>query len=508
MKVRVIFKIEVTPMRRICLFFLVTLFIVNFLIAQTVTPINSKDSPVYVIHVNQDIEPFLVIFLKRSLVKAKEANASMIIFQLNTFGGRVDSALEITSLIGSVDWAETIAYIPSASGGTGVSWSAGALISFSCDKIIMDSGTSIGAAAPVYQSSEGMVMAEEKTISALRGQIAALAEKNGYPQSVALAMVDNDIVLYEVETEEGMRLYTPEEIVEMERVSGIKPVQGRQISAENKLLTLTAGEMERYAISSATINGQDSLYKNLGISADSVITLEKNRADWFVAFLSSAGVSGLIIMIGLVALYMEVTSPGFGVPGTVALICFAMVFSTSLMMGNLESMELLLFLGGIILLLIEIFIIPGFGITGIGGIILILTSLVLTLQNFVIPEFTWQWDIFKKNLLSVSLSLLGAMILIGILMVTLPKSRLFGRLVLKNTDGESPSEENEERKDKAVDKRLIGKEAIALTDLRPVGKGDFGGEVYIVQTNGEYIVKGSKIVVIKQEGLHIKVKER
>ena len=153
------------------------------------------DGPVYVIPVNEDIDQFLVVFLKRSIVKAKEAKAPIIIFQLNTFGGRVDSALEITSLIGSVSWAETIAYIPSSSGGTGVSWSAGALISFSCDSIYMDAGTSIGAAAPVYQSPEGMVMAEEKVVSAIRGQMAALAEKNGYSQSIALAMVDDDIEL-------------------------------------------------------------------------------------------------------------------------------------------------------------------------------------------------------------------------------------------------------------------------------------------------------------------------
>jgi len=485
----------------ICLLFLISLVPPFILSAQSET---AQDGPVYIIPVNEDIDQFLVVFLKRSIVKAKEAKSPMIILQLNTFGGRVDSALEITSLIGSVSWAETVAYIPSASGGTGVSWSAGALISFSCDRIVMDAGTSMGAAAPVYQSTEGMVMAEEKTVSAVRGQMAALAEKNGYPQSVALAMVDDDLELFEVETEEGVRLLTPEEIKNMERLSGREVVLGRQLSAPDKLLTLTAGEMERYGVSSATVSGRESLYDHLKISGSSVVVLEKSQADWLVAFISSAAVTSLLVMIGLVALYLEVTSPGFGVPGTIALICFAVVFAASTMIGNMGSLELLLFLAGVVLLLIEIFIIPGFGVTGISGIILILLSLVLSRQDFVVPEFVWQWDLFRKNLLYVSLSLVGALALIGILMITLPQSRLFSRLVLKN-DGESSATAT--RAEAVEQGERIGEKGKALTDLRPVGKARFGDEVLVVQTDGEYIDKDSEVVVFKKEGLRLVVRK-
>lgn len=468
---------------------------------------SETDELVYQIPMNQEIDQFLVVFLKRSLLKAKEAQASIIIFQLNTFGGRVDSALEIASMIGSVDWANTIAYIPSASGGTGVSWSAGALISFSCDQIIMDYGTSIGAAAPVYQSSEGMVMAEEKTVSAVRGQMAALAEKNGYPLSVALAMVDDDVVLYEIETENGIRLKTPDEITELERVSGVAPAKGRLIIAEDKLLTLTAGEMEKYGISSATVNGSSELYSFLQISESSVIELEQNRADGIIAFLSSAAVTSILVMIALVALYMEVTSPGFGVPGTVAIICFAVVFLTSTLMGNLGSLELILFLLGIVLLLLEIFVIPGFGITGISGILLLIISLVLSRQDFIIPEFEWQWDQFKKNLLYFVLSFIGAITFISILMVTLPKSRLFTRLVLTNKKDKSPTSFKKQNIE-VMKNDQVGMNAYAITDLRPVGKAEINGEVVVVQTDGEYLEKGSELIVLRREGLRIVVKAR
>ncbi|MDA3810079.1 MAG: nodulation protein NfeD [Spirochaetaceae bacterium] len=486
----------------IFLSFLILFMSFSFLTAQSGSV---SEGPVYVIPINEDIDQFLVIFLKRSILKAKEAKSPIIIFQLNTFGGRVDSALEITSLIGSVNWAETVAYIPSSSGGTGVSWSAGALISFSCDRIYMDAGTSIGAAAPVYQSAEGMVMAEEKVVSAVRGQMAALAEKNGYSQSIALAMVDSDVELYEVETEEGVRLLTPDEITEIERVTGDKPVQGRLVSPKEKLLTLTAGEMEKYGVSSATVSGRDSLYETMKITASTVMVLEKTSSDWLVAFLSSAAVTSLLVMVGMVALYLEVTSPGFGIPGTIALICFAVVFSASTLIGNLGSLELLLFLAGVVLLLVEIFIIPGFGVTGISGIVLILLALVLSRQDFVVPQFTWQWDLFKKNLLYVSLSLVGALALISVLMVSLPHSKLFSRLVLKPLENKDDAGSDNSVQAVSSENR-IGERAIALTDLRPVGKADFQGTVLIVQTDGEYIEKDSEIVVLRKEGLRLVVK--
>ncbi len=472
-----------------------------------VDPVNvSSNDSVLVIPIYAEIDQFLVVFLKRGILKAKESESSMIIFQLNTFGGRVDSALEITSLIGSIDWAETIAYIPSTTGGTGVSWSAGALISFSCDRIYMDAGTSMGAAAPVYQTAEGMEMAEEKVVSAVRGQMAALAEKNGYPQSIALAMVDNEVELYEVITEDGVKLMTPGDIAEQERISGVKPEQGKLVSAKGKLLTLTAGGMEKYGVSSATVSNRDDLYRELNITGSSVTILEKSNLDSLVALISSAAVTSLLVMVGMVALYLEISSPGFGVPGTIALICFAIVFSASTLIGNLGSLELLLFIVGVVLLLVEIFLIPGFGITGISGIVLILLALVLSRQDFVVPQFDWQWNLFKKNLLYVSLSLIGALALIGVLMVSLPHSRLFSRLVLKPVEPKGGKGKEAVLKETTDLKDPTGEKAIALTDLRPVGKADFGGTVKIVHTDGEYIDKGSEIVVIGKEGMRLLVR--
>ncbi|MCD6343462.1 MAG: nodulation protein NfeD, partial [Spirochaetaceae bacterium] len=296
---------------------------------------------VYVIPLREDVDRYLGVFLGRSLETAKKAEAELIIIEIDTFGGRVDTALEIASKIGAASWARTVAYVPADNGGRGVSWSAGALMAFSASEIWMTPGTSMGAAAPVYQTAEGMEAAGEKTVSAVRGQIAALAEKNGYPVAVALAMVDMDVVLKEVYVNGVVSLATAADIEEMER-KGEEFELGKTVCDSGKLLTLTAGEMEKYGVSSGTVSTREELIASFGFTLEDTVVLEKSRADSLITFLTSGAVTSILILAGLVALYLEITSPGFGIPGTIALVCFAVVFGISGLIGNLGPAEILM----------------------------------------------------------------------------------------------------------------------------------------------------------------------
>jgi membrane-bound serine protease (ClpP class) len=161
--------------------------------------VETARAPVRIIPIKGDIEPSLAAFVRREAQKAQNERAEFIVFEIDTFGGRVDSALQIASFIMSIKNARTIAWVRSGESSMGVSWSAGALIAFSCAEIYMASGTSIGAAAPVERGSDGSTTASgEKTVAAVRSQMAALAERNGHPVDIALAMVDFDIELWEV----------------------------------------------------------------------------------------------------------------------------------------------------------------------------------------------------------------------------------------------------------------------------------------------------------------------
>jgi len=490
-----------------CTFYLISVLV---LIAESeVAP-----AKVYVVPLREDVDRYLGVFLGRSLEEAERAGAEVVIVEIDTFGGRVDTALEIASKIGAATWARTVAYVPADSGGRGVSWSAGALMAFSCSEIWMAPGTSIGAAAPVYQTSEGIQAAEEKVVSAVRGQMAALAEKNGHPIGVALAMVDADVILKEVIIDGSESLLTEADIDAMERKNAQLEV-GKTISDEGKLLTLTAGEMERYRVSKGSALTRKELIASLGYASGDTVVLEKSRADSILTFLTSGSVVSLLVIIALVTLYLEITSPGFGVPGTIALVCFAIVFGSSGLMGNLEAVEILLLLAGVILMLLEIFIIPGFGIAGIAGIVLILGSLVLSQQNFVWPQFDWQWDIAKRNFGVVGIGVIGGFVSIGLIMLLLPRASLFSRLILhgpgdsgyagkpwrRRRGKEKNSEEIEASKGKKSAVVEIGDIGVATTDLRPVGKVRFESKVIVAETDGEYCKKNTRVVVQRIDGV-------
>ncbi len=472
------------------------------------------EAKAFVIPIHGEINPSRMIFVRRGIDKAEQAGAEYIIFDIDTFGGRVDSALQIATLIGAARSAVTIAYVPATAEGTGVSWSAGALISLSCNRIYMAPGTSIGAAAPVLQTQEGTEMADEKTVSAVRGQMAALAEKNGYPTAVAHAMVDVDVELLEVYVDEELRLSTKNGLADLRREvedSGATLEVGKTVSASGKLLTLTAGDMLKYGISSGTVFDTGELLRSLDIPLSDAEFLEPTTADMAAAFVTGTAVTGILVLVGLVALYLEITSPGFGIPGTVAIIAFAVVFLGGALLGTVGSLELLLFILGVVLLIVEIFLIPGFGITGISGILVIAAALVLSRQQFIIPEFSWEWDVFKRNLLVFGGSVAASVVFFGVILRIFPRLPFLNRLILGNSGQAQITGDGAAGELAGTNKGAItayptaGERGVAVTVLRPVGKAKIGEEVYPVKTDGEYIEAGTGIEVVSVLGNQIVV---
>ena len=469
----------------------------------------------WVVPIEGDIEASTVIFIRRGIQQAKNAGADTIIFRINTFGGRVDSALQIATLIGAVDNARTVAFVPAAAEGLGVSWSAGALISFACSEIYMAPGTSIGAAAPVYQTAEGMEMAPEKSVSAVRTQLAALAEKNGYPVGVALAMVDADIVLQEISVDGELQLVTGEELPQLKRQAekeGRSFEEGLVLVEKEKLLTLTAGQMEKYGISSGTVADVDGLAVLLGHDGKALEYQTYDPFDRFVIFITSAGVVSLLMLIGLVATYLEITSPGFGIPGTVAILAYSVVFLGSALIGYFDSFELILLLVGIALLAVEIFIIPGFGAAGIGGIVCIAAALIFSQQDFIVPEFSWQTDILLKNAARIGLIFLGSFTIFGLTLFVVPRTGIFRRLVLGPAgSGSSAVAAGADTSPEAENPGGLirtGDQGEAISELRPAGTARISGRRVSVQTQGEFLEAGTRVEVLEVWGSRIVVRER
>ena len=467
-----------------------------------------RDALVHVVPIHGEIDRAQVVLVRRAVEEARNAGATHLIVEIDTFGGRVDSALQITTLLGSLENVETIAYVPINSEGTGVSWSAGALISMATDAIYMSPGTSMGAATPVTQQTDGAVEAgDEKILSAIRTQMAALAEKNGYPRGVALAMVDRDVELFEVFRGDTLiGAFSDDELQRLRRQGGGAYTKGVVISPAGKLLTLTAGEMERYNVSSGSPENYDALYALLEIAPPppgEIARTENDGFDALIAFLTSGAVIGLLVLVGLIGIFVEINSPGFGVPGVIGILAFGIVFGANFFLGRVGSVEILLLLAGLILLVIELFLIPGFGVAGIGGLALIGASLVLSQQAFVIPDIDWQWRILNRNILTVFGSLIGGLVFFLFMTPTMRKGVLFRRIAL--TD-ELQSAQGYTVQGVAVRRHLLHKTGRATTTLRPTGRARIGDEILTVESEGDYIEMGSDIVVVKVDSNRIMVR--
>jgi len=416
----------------------------------------SQRKKVYYGEITSEIDLSMAPYVNRIIDEANKENADAVIFKINTFGGRVDAATQIKDAILSSK-ALTIAFINNRA------ISAGSLIALSCVKIAMVPGSSIGATTVVDQSGNKL---SEKYQSYMRSEMRATAEKNGRRTDIAQGMVDERIVV-------------------------------KGLVDSTQLITLTTDEALKYKIADTVVTDFDELLAAFNLKNAKVITIKTNWAEEVVKFLNNPIVSTILIMIGFFGLMAEIKSPGWGLPGTAGVIALILFFGSSYIVELASEIEIIMFVAGIILIFLEIFVIPGFGITGISGIILVLASIFLSLTGGL-PFF--DINVISGAIIQLSIALAGAFILILLVAKFLPKSKSFNRLVLAE----------EENADKGFvsypsAKELIGAEGIALTDLRPAGSAEINNQRYDVVADWQYIERGKKVKVIRVEGIKVVV---
>jgi membrane-bound serine protease (ClpP class) len=293
------------------------------------------------------------------------------------------------------------------------------------------------------------------------------------------------------------------------------------ISPGGKLLSLTSGEAVRYGLARGIADNQDSLLALLGAFGETRKSVP-GITDQIVSFLTSGPVQTILILLGLVMIFLEINSPGFGIPGVAALMSFLAVFGSGLLLGRVGSLELILFLAGIGLLAVEIFILPGFGFVGISGIFLIGLSLVFSMQDFILPRFEWEWDLLGRNVVVVSVGIICAVA--GVVLIALlgPRIRLFDRLTLQTritgtaagpltaagpvSAGGSLNTDLSRSENEIDYKALPGKTGVAVTTLRPVGKAEIEGSLYTVESDNAFIEAGTAVKVIAVQGNQITVR--
>jgi len=435
----------------------IKLSIILFLIS--VTSLLSQNPKVYLGNIEGDIDLGLAPYVRRIISEAEKDLADAIIFRINTFGGRVDAATQIKDAILDSKIL-TIAFIDKRA------ISAGALISLSCEKIIMVPGATIGATTVVDQQGGKQA---EKYQSYMRSEMRATAERMGRRTDIAEGMVDERVV-----------------------------VEGLVDSTQ--LITLTSKEAIQYGMADSIIVSIDQVLANFDLENADIIEIDVGWAESIVRFISNPVITGLLIMIGMVGLFTEVKSPGWGLPGTAGVIALALFFGTSYILELASIIEIVLFVVGVILLLVEIFVIPGFGIFGILGIIFMVAGLFLGL----IADFPLIiWEDISFAIIQLALTFIGTTLLIYLLSKVLPKTSMWNRLILfKKLDEKSGYTTS------APDfSHLVGNTGVAMTDLRPSGTIIVDEKRYDVVTGGEFLDHGTNVKVVEVEGSKVVVRE-
>lgn len=432
--------------------------ILQLLVGLTVLLPVEMFSQVYRIDISGMIDKGLVYYVQRTIDEAEAADAKAVLVEVNTFGGLVAEATEIKDILLDSK-VPTYAYVNKRA------ISAGALITLSCETIGMAPGSTIGAATVVDQQGQ---KASEKMISYFRSEMGATAERYGRDRKIAEAMVDEEIEI------EG-------------------------ITEEGKLITLTVEDALKYKMADHKSETLEEFLEKLELADEQLVITEVTWAEDIVRFLTNPLVSSALMTLGLIGLLFEIKSPGWGIPGTLGLVCMTLFFGSHYIINLASSLEIILFFVGVALLVLEVFVIPGFGVAGIAGIICIVGSLYMSLigsfESVSMPDMT-------GAAMQVGLVLLSTIVVAGILGKFLPKTGLWRWITLepefKKEAGYVASDDYSE---------YLGKIGTAQSPLRPSGIGEFGNKRLDVVTEGEFVEKDHPIKIIRVEGYRMIVRE-
>jgi len=410
---------------------------------------------------------------QEALEEATELGADVIILHLNTYGGEVSAADSIrTKLLNSPIPVHVFIDDNAAS--------AGALISIACDKIFMKAGGKIGAATVVNQTGEQV---PDKYQSYMRATMRATAEAHG--KDTIISGGDTTLVWHR-DPAIAEAMVDPKLFVE-------------GVADTGQVLTFTASEAMENGFCDGIANNMEDVIQHLGIKEYVLKTYTPSGMDKVIGFLINPMLSGILIMIIIGGIYFELQSPGIGFPIIASLIAALLYFAPLYLEGMAENWEMIIFFAGIILVMVEIFAIPGFGVAGVAGIIAMVTGLTLSLVDNVVfenPEFTGE----GLGILMKSLSLVLVSMLFGLIFALWATKKLLTTSAFSNLSLKSEQQVTEGFIGVETEGgTMVGEIGTAHTVLRPSGKVRVKGKLYDAISEYELIDKGDSVKVLRFE---------
>jgi len=413
--------------------------------------------------IDSEIDPRMNRYTELALDHATEIEADLVIIEMDTYGGALNDADEIRNRI--LEFPKPIWVFIDKNAA-----SAGALISIACDSIYMASGSSIGAATVVTQDGSA---APDKYQSYMRSIMRSTAEATGRDPRIAEAMVDEDL-----------------------EIDGI--------TKAGEVITFSTSEAIKYGFCEGEVNSIPELLAKYNIDNYTLEEFKLSGAEKVIRFFLNPIISGILILVILGGIYFELQTPGIGFPLLAAVTAALLYFIPYYLNGLAENWEIIMFMVGLILLALEIFVIPGFGIAGISGLVFTIGALILVMLNNDLLDFSFVEtnDIFQA-VAAILAGLFGSIILMFFGGIRLTNSRFFKRIALQ-----SVQDRLEGYTSNFKESSLLGKRGKAYTVLRPSGKVIIDDVLYDAYTRGDYIQKDEEIIVVSEEGTSLKVRRK
>ena len=500
-----------------------------------------KAKRIYVVPLRGQTNDINYYSLRTRFRKAAAAGADLILLDIHSPGGPISSSIRIAKLIGQQRKPPVVAYVEQ--------WalSGGSMAALACPTIIMNAHAHLGDSQAVMirpRADKPMVPAPEKVSTAVRAAFRTFAQQNGYPVALLEAMVNPEIEVTRLDMKGCGPIYVsarekgnvlrktlgsltlreePEgdkTLLVLKAVGSVrvKTAEKRKLLGtlvaelvedqevvvhKGKLLTLTATEALDFGIAKKVVKDRAEAVALLSTAGAKVEEIEPSKTETLVGWLNSAPVIGLLMLVGLGSLYMALKMPGFGFPEMLAIVCFSLFFMGQYLVGKADvHVEVMLFAVGIGLIALEIFVIPGFGVVGVAGALLVFVSLILSLQDFALPQADFQWRITTRNAAIVTGAMVLATVLFFAVLRVSPHAPFLKRLTLTAANS---AEDGYVAATHDL-RYLVGKQGVAISMLRPAGRVEVEGKALQALTQGEFIEKDELVEICRVDGNRIVVR--
>jgi membrane-bound serine protease (ClpP class) len=407
---------------------------------------------VEVVDVDDEINAGMAHRVASAVNEAKKNGADALLIRINTDGGSVDDAIDISQAL-TDSGIKTVAFV------TGRAWSAGALIAISCDTIVMEPGSSMGAALPITIGPNGENPVDQKMIAAFRSKMEGLAQAHHRSTQIAAGFVDPDVV-----------------------IPGLKK--------KGQILSLNPDQAREHGFADAIASTQESALALAGLKGAGLTFFQPTWGEQIAEFVAQPAVSGLLLTIGFLGILIEMQTMHL-IAGVIGVIALGLFFGAHVVAGTSNWVITALFGLGVLGLLFEFHVLPGHGISGVTGSMLILASIVLAFGS----------GVWVLGLETTAISLILSIVVFIFLLRWLPESALGRKFAFAGTQSQALGYVAA-----TAPTYLVGREGVAESMLRPAGVAVVDGKRYQVQTEGDFIPPQTKVTVQRVEGATIVVK--